>query len=534
MSVLSVGIAGVGASAYDITKSMRCRGSQRLTRSFNTPTNNTVWAFSIWFKKSFVGSWAHALLGRNDFTETCIKFNENHQLTFVQSGSILATSTKVFRDPTHHMHVHIRSTGTAVEAYVNSELVLSYTGTMTQLNSSAQHVLAAVGVSGSFYNPAQGYISEINFVDGQALLPSSFGQSINGGWQPKQYSGTYGNNGSRLNFSDGTSLTTLGADSSGNGNNWTLTGFSITAGPTYDWMDDTPTNNYATANPLKRHTSNGTISSADLLISGTSGISNVARDCTHRVEGPIYFEVTVAALVNYGAGYATVASIGPEGVTLPSGGAYGVPASPNGVRLIAAAPATSNWLCAVDSSPAVTTNLSGFSLNDVAMVAFDPVSGKFWVGRNGTWANSGNPSTGANPTVTGVSSAYKVIGMHAYADAVQSWQAAFNFGQRPFTYTKPTGFNTLCADNISNTAITTSGTFTGNANTDGPFVFLNGEPLAMTINGNAVTWGTHADKLAGGFKVRSSAAGYNTAGSNTYSITSTGRAFKSARAQANP
>ena len=56
----------------------------------------------------------------------------------------------------------------------------------------------------------------------------------------------------------------------------------------------------------------------------------------------------------------------------------------------------------------------------------------------------------------------------------------------------------------------------------------------MTINGNAVTFGTHADKTANGFKLRSSSASYNTAGSNTYSVTSTGASFKHARAQGNP
>jgi hypothetical protein len=83
-------------------------------------------------------------------------------------------------------------------------------------------------------------------------------------------------------------------------------------------------------------------------------------------------------------------------------------------------------------------------------------------------------------------------------------------------------------------SITTSGTFTGNANVDGPFVYLNGVPLAMTINGNAVTFGTHADKLSNGFKVRNSTSSYNASGSNTFSVTSTGAPFKIARAQANP
>jgi len=111
---------------------------------------------------------------------------------------------------------------------------------------------------------------------------------------------------------------------------------------------------------------------------------------------------------------------------------------------------------------------------------------------------------------------------------------SFNFGQRPFAYTAPSGFKALCTANLPEGTITTSGTFTGNANANGPFVYLNGIPTAMTINGNAVTFATHADKLSNGFKLRTSSTSYNTSGSNTYSITTTGDKFKFARAQPNP
>jgi hypothetical protein len=82
--------------------------------------------------------------------------------------------------------------------------------------------------------------------------------------------------------------------------------------------------------------------------------------------------------------------------------------------------------------------------------------------------------------------------------------------------------------------VTTSGSFTGNADANGPFVFLNGVPTAMTINGNAITFGTHADKLANGFKVRSSSSSYNASGSNTYSVSTTGEVLKYEVAQPNP
>jgi hypothetical protein len=108
-----------------------------------------------------------------------------------------------------------------------------------------------------------------------------------------------------------------------------------------------------------------------------------------------------------------------------------------------------------------------------------------------------------------------------------------NFGQRPFAY-PVSGYKAWCTTNLPEGTITTSGTFTGNASADGPFVYLNGVPTAMTINSNAVTFATHADKLSNGFKLRTSSGSYNTAGSNTYSITTTGAKFKFARAQPNP
>ena len=109
-----------------------------------------------------------------------------------------------------------------------------------------------------------------------------------------------------------------------------------------------------------------------------------------------------------------------------------------------------------------------------------------------------------------------------------------NFGQRPFAYTAPSGFKALCTANLPSTTITTSGTYTGNGVADGPFVFLNGVPTAMTIGGNAVTFGTHADKLSNGFKIRTTSTTYNqNASTYSYSITTTGDAFKYARAQSN-
>jgi len=171
------------------------------------------------------------------------------------------------------------------------------------------------------------------------------------------------------------------------------------------------------------------------------------------------------------------------------------------------------------------------------MLAFDFDSGKGWLGKDGTWfsntaaGNEGNPSTGANPCLTGFTSGetyVPLLGMYS-ASSVDA-----NFGQRPFAYTAPSGYKALCTANLPSTTITTSGSYTGNGVADGPFVFLNGVPTAMTVNGNAVTFGTDADKLSNGFKIRTTSTTFNqNASTYNYTITTTGAPFKTARAQSN-
>jgi hypothetical protein len=140
-----------------------------------------------------------------------------------------------------------RFTGTVHEVYVNGILHISFSSAaQTNVNSTVAHVIGRQSNTASEY--LDGYLSEINFIDGQALTPSAFGETnTDGVWVPKKYSGTYGTNGFHLDFKNGTSITTLGYDAAGS-NSWTPTGFSLTVGATYDWMSDTPTNNFCVLN----------------------------------------------------------------------------------------------------------------------------------------------------------------------------------------------------------------------------------------------------------------------------------------------
>jgi len=173
------------------------------------------------------------------------------------------------------------------------------------MNGAYYHVVGARYRTSidSYFN---GYITDFNFVDGQALTPSSFGETslITGVWQPKKYIGTYGNNGFYLKFADnsGTTSTTLGKDSSGNGNNWTPNNFSVTAGAGNDSMTDSPTpysdggngrGNYSTLNSVSSLTtvalSNGNLdyssSTVGQLALATIGVST----------GKWYWEVSSTA-----------------------------------------------------------------------------------------------------------------------------------------------------------------------------------------------------------------------------------------------
>ena len=96
-----------------------------------------------------------------------------------------------------------------------------------------------------------------------------------------------------------------------------------------------------------------------------------------------------------------------------------------------------------------------------------------------------------------------------------------NCGQRSLAYLLSAGFMTLCTKNLplSGGTVPVSGTFTGNVSADGPFIFCNGTPETLTINGNLVTFGTHADRLSNGFKLRTASASYNSSGTNTWAAT---------------
>jgi hypothetical protein len=439
------------------------------------------------------------------------------------------TTTQVFRDPSAWYHIVVvldtpqATASDRLKLYVNGTQVTTFSSTdypsqnsTGDINNTYPHFISNGG-GGEYFN---GYMTNIHFIDGQALTPASFAETdaTTGQWIPKTYSGTYGTNGFNLLFADNSSNTasTLGKDTSGNSNNFTPNNLSVTAGAGNDSLVDSPTNygtdtgvggtvrgNYCTLNPLRANSSH-TLSNGNLDIA-LGGAGATTTFATFGVStGKWYWEMTCGTQITYYPSPGVNTNLSASVANQSGADATGYQYMADGQKFNAAT------LAAYGAS---------FTTNDVIGIALDMDAGTITFYKNGTTqgqAYSGISGT-AVPTVIGVSAA-----------------AVFNFGQRAFAYTAPSGFKALCTQNLPEGTITTSGTFTGNASADGPFVYLNGVPTAMTINSNAVTFATHADKLSNGFKLRTSSGSYNTAGSNTYSITTTGDKFKYARAQPNP
>ena len=86
--------------------------------------------------------------------------------------------------------------------------------------------------------------------------------------------------------------------------------------------------------------------------------------------------------------------------------------------------------------------------NDVIGVAFDLDAGKLWFSKNGTWQASGNPSTGTNAAFTSITAGVYFPAIHKDSNGASTFSGVFNFGQRAFAYTAPSGFKALCDTNL--------------------------------------------------------------------------------------
>ena len=441
---------GQQSGGYQISRSVRIRASASayFNRTLSTPTDSTKFTFSAWVKRGSLSSSQGIFQAGNT---NYIQFGSNDTIQLVLSNTTQLTTTPVFRDPSAWGHLVV-SYNNAVSPkwnfYYNNLNVGTSTASNTTFNTATAHGIANPPSGGGYFD---GYMTEINFIDGQALTPTSFGafDAVTGVWNPKAYSGTYGTNGFYLKFSDPTSTTTIGYDYSGNSNNWTANNISVTAGTTYDSMVDSPTNygidtgvggevrgNYVVLNAVDAATapSDGNLR----LVSGNANYgvrSTIQLPSSGKWYAECIFGTTTNSNVGLQFGFATASASLTNGPS--TSGKYGIYADTIGYIF--------------SNTTTLTSGLGVISSGTVLQIAYDGATGNAWVGKANVWYNSsggttGNPATGANPTFTSLSSVF------VYVQGINGTQY-FNAGQTAFSYTAPSGFKALCTQNLPTATI---------------------------------------------------------------------------------
>ena len=218
MSLLQNSNAISTGGAYNLESSLRFRSSASayLSRSLSTDGNRRTHTFSVWFKRGTLGvsqEWYFTNSGTGTFCQ--FYFTSSNTLGMASVTSSVADcnliTSQVFRDPSAWYHIVIAvdttqaTASNRIKMYVNGEQITSFSTSsypaqnyQMQYNNSALEQNIGRPSTGTF----DGYMTEFNFVDGQALTPSDFGETdtTTGVWKPKEYTGTYGTNGFYLPF----------------------------------------------------------------------------------------------------------------------------------------------------------------------------------------------------------------------------------------------------------------------------------------------------------------------------------------------
>ena len=505
--------SAAAAGGYQISRSLRFNSADSafLSRTPGSAGNRKTWTWSAWVKKTSNGSGTTLFYsdGSSDSTYFNFNFNSNDTLGCGYYSSAFLATTQVFRDNSAWYHIVIAFDSTQATAanriklYVNGSEITSFSTDnrtlVTQngdfgVNNTSAHNIGREAFSGgrSYFN---GYIADIYFLDGVATTPSTFAETdaTTGAWNPKAFSGSYGTQGWHLDFADNSSntATTLGKDTSGNGNNWTPNNLSVTAGAGNDSLVDVPTNgtqtdtgvggevrgNYCTLNPIVGggNASQITYANGNLEATWSTAVNYAATLGTIGVSsGKWYWETTIAGSSGY-----WLLGIATGAVSLTN---Y-IGADSNGYSYYSLNGNKYN-------SGASASYGNSYTQSDVIGVALDLDNGRVFFSKNGTWQNSGSPTGGTGAAYTGLSGTF----FPAYSEGTNNAASSYicNFGQRPFAYTAPSGFKALCTANLPTPTILKGSTYfdvtlyTGNDSTK-TISGLNFSPDFLWLKTRSVT-----------------------------------------------
>ena len=439
--------------------------STYLSRVNGTATSAYKWTWSGWVKRAKLGTRQMFFIAVNPASAAnyaYIEFdgaNDNLQyIEYDETTSINGITNAKYRDTSGWYHIVVATDTTQVtgsdriKLYVNGEQVTSFSthtyGTQNQttranLSGKTQQV-GAYGTVSNFY--FDGSMADVYFIDGLAYDASTFGSfdSTTGIWKPNTApTVTYGANGFNLKFTNGADA---GEDFSGNNNDLATNGT-----PTQTL--DCPSNVFATMNPIIP-SSSVTFSNGNNTLTGSNSANYDQNNAgTLGVSaGKYYWEVkyaTANANTNSSVGIAKLEGYRSDVNNTATSG-YAVVRFDGQVYVDNVAGSPTYW----GSNPVA---------GDIIMFALDMDNGKFYLGKNGTWENSGDPtsgSTGTGSITTSLSGTYTCT-MRYLASVFQTnygngffgttavVSAGTNAGVGTFEYDVPAGYYALCTKNIN-------------------------------------------------------------------------------------
>ena len=454
--------------AYEVDNSCRFDGSSAvMEKTFGSAGNRDTFTLSCWVKRSGLGTTQRVIGWKNNGGGYGLIWEDTDQLKFLitATGSNAAfTTNRLFRDVSAWYHIVLKiDTTQATEAdrmrvYINGVEETSFASRTypnqnedTHMNLDNKCRIGCNPVADNSY--FSGYLAEVCFIDGSALAPTSFGEFDEDSpqiWKPIDVSGlTFGSNGFYLDFEDSGDL---GDDESGNGNDFTEANLAAT-----DQSTDTPTNNFATWNPLAQTPQKGTIAEGNLEYdrSGSSDNWVTIASTIAATAGKWYYEYKIidggsstgnGSLVGF-LDYNTSAFQHTANDAITNAGEYAWYGASGNLYI------NGTDVAQVDS----------YTDDDIVMVAMDLDNSKAYWGKNGTWIDSGDPTSGATGTgardIANVSS-----GTFAFAVSHrEGGNGQANFGNPPFSissgnaddndygnfeYDVPTGYLALCTKNL--------------------------------------------------------------------------------------
>ena len=398
--------------------------STYLTRTAETPTLGTKCTISCWVKRASSGTGEALFSAYTDTNERHVfGFNDYNIILFGKQGgstNVNLETTRMFRDSSawYHIVLSVDTTqGTAsdrVKIYVNGSQetafdLSTYPAQNDILEFQVNSASLSVGAKnhGSFAEHFNGSMTHFHFVDGTAYDASTFGEtdSTSGIWKPKTApSVTYGTNGFFLKFENSGAM---GTDSSGNSNTFTVSG-NLTQNV------DTPSNNFATINTLNIVATGLTVSNANLSITGNTGGAWRSLPATFGVSsGKYYYECKIKSF-NTGLHLGII-----DYSQVPNSNAYAYQYSRAYMYKDDGNKANNN---------SSTSYGNSFTTNDIIGVALDLDNGKIYFSKNGTYQNSGDPTTGS----TGTGSAFDITSGYDYTPVFSTNNTAdqieYNFG----------------------------------------------------------------------------------------------------------